>query len=67
VSGTAPTVTYAAGYDPLTGATTPELVDEALVAAATADVVVFCGGLPARWSRRASTARRSTSPTARSA
>ena len=47
--GDGATVTHAAGYDPLTGATTPELVDEALVAAAAADVVVCCAGLPAAW------------------
>jgi beta-glucosidase len=40
-------VTYAAGYDPDTGETTPALLDEALALAADADVVVFCGGLPA--------------------
>ena len=40
-------VTYAAGYDPETGETTPALLDEALAVAAAADVVVFCGGLPA--------------------
>jgi beta-glucosidase len=40
-------VTYAPGYDPLTGATTPARRDEALAAAAGADVVVVCAGLPA--------------------
>ena len=40
-------VTYAPGYDPLTGATDPALRDEALAAAAGADVVVVCAGLPA--------------------
>ncbi len=41
------TVAYAPGYDPSTGATTPALVSEALRAAAGADVVVLCVGLPA--------------------
>ncbi|MBX3313248.1 MAG: glycoside hydrolase family 3 C-terminal domain-containing protein [Actinobacteria bacterium] len=40
-------VTYAAGYDPETGDTTAGLRSEAMAAAAGADVVVFCGGLPA--------------------
>lgn len=40
-------VVYAPGYDPKTGATTPALLTEALAAAEGADVVVFCGGLPA--------------------
>ncbi len=40
-------VTYAPGYDPVTGATTPALVQAALDAAAGADVVVCCAGLPA--------------------
>ena len=40
-------VVYAPGYDPTTGATDPARVDEALAAAEGADVVVFCGGLPA--------------------
>jgi beta-glucosidase len=40
-------VVYAAGYDPETGATTDQLRSEAMAAAAGADVVVFCGGLPA--------------------
>lgn len=45
--GTTTEVTYAPGYDVTTGATTPALVDEALAVAADADVVLFCGGLPA--------------------
>jgi beta-glucosidase len=40
-------VTYAPGYDPTTGATTPALTSEALRVAADAEVVVFIGGLPA--------------------
>jgi beta-glucosidase len=40
------TVTYAPGYDAETGATDDRLRSEALAAAAAADVVVFCGGLP---------------------
>jgi beta-glucosidase len=45
--GPAATVAYAPAYDPASGATTGALLDEALAAAADADVVVFCGGLPA--------------------
>jgi beta-glucosidase len=45
--GSATEMTYVAGYDPATGATTPAQIDEALAVAADADVVVFCGGLPA--------------------
>lgn len=45
--GPATEVTYAPGYDPVTGATTSALVDEALAAAAGAEVVIFVGGLPA--------------------
>ena len=41
-------VTYAAGYDPDTGETTPELLARARAAASAADVVVLCVGLPAR-------------------
>jgi beta-glucosidase len=44
--GDGATVTYAAGYDPRTGATTPELLDEAIAAALDADVVVCMAGLP---------------------
>jgi beta-glucosidase len=40
------TVTYAPAYDEA-GATSDALLDEALAVAADADVVVFCGGLPA--------------------
>jgi beta-glucosidase len=46
--GDATTVTYAPGYDAVSGDTTPALVDEAVAAADGADVVIFCGGLPAR-------------------
>lgn len=42
-------VTHAPGYDPATGATTPELLAEAVDAALAADVVVVCAGLPAAW------------------
>ncbi|MCU1371631.1 MAG: glycosyl hydrolase [Ilumatobacteraceae bacterium] len=45
--GAATSVTYAPAYDPASGATTDALLEEAMAAAATADVVVFCGGLPA--------------------
>lgn len=40
-------VVYAPAYDPSTGGTTDDLLDGALAAATGADVVVFCGGLPA--------------------
>ena len=40
-------VAYAPACDPASGATTDELLADALAAAAGADVVVFCGGLPA--------------------
>jgi len=40
-------VDYAAAFDSSSGATTDALIDEALAVAAEADVVVFCGGLPA--------------------
>ncbi|HWJ64338.1 MAG TPA: glycoside hydrolase family 3 C-terminal domain-containing protein [Acidimicrobiales bacterium] len=40
-------VAYAPAFDPSSGATTDELLEEALAVAADADVVVFCGGLPA--------------------
>lgn len=39
-------VAYAPGYDPDTGATTPALLSAALDAAADAEVVVVCAGLP---------------------
>ena len=45
--GPSTTVAYAAAFDPVSGATTDALVEEALAVAAEADVVVFCGGLPA--------------------
>lgn len=45
--GPAVEVTYAPGYDPHTGGTDPSLQRQALRAAEGADVVVFCGGLPA--------------------
>lgn len=45
--GSGTEVVYAPGYDPATGATSAELVEDALTAAAEADVVIFCGGLPA--------------------
>ena len=45
--GDGSTVTYAPSYDAETGATDDRLLGEALAAAADADVVVFCGGLPA--------------------
>lgn len=41
------TVTYAAGFDARSGATTDELLDEAVRAAEDADVVVVFAGLPA--------------------
>ncbi len=40
-------ITYAPGYEAETGASDPTLRTEALAAAADADLVVFCGGLPA--------------------
>ncbi len=40
-------VVYAPGYDPATGDTDPALRSAAVTAATGADVVVFCGGLPA--------------------
>jgi beta-glucosidase len=43
------TVTYAPGYDARTGDSTPESMAEALAAAADADVVVCCVGLPGAW------------------
>jgi beta-glucosidase len=43
----ATTVAYAPGYDPITGATNPELLEGALATADGADVVVVCAGLPA--------------------
>ncbi len=45
--GEGSTVTYAPAYDSGTGATDDRLLEEALAVAADADVVVFCGGLPA--------------------
>ena len=42
-------VTYAPGYDARTGDSTPEAMAEALAAAADADVVVCCVGLPGAW------------------
>ncbi len=39
-------ISYAAAYDPRTGATTPELLDAALASASGADVVVCMAGLP---------------------
>ena len=41
-------LSYAPGYDPRTGDTTPELLDQAIATAAGADVVVLYAGLPAR-------------------
>lgn len=41
-------VRYAAGYDPITGATTPALMAEAAAVARSADRVVLVVGLPAR-------------------
>ena len=41
-------VRYAAGYDPVTGDTTPALMAEAAAVARTADRVVLVVGLPAR-------------------
>ncbi|WP_421118561.1 glycoside hydrolase family 3 C-terminal domain-containing protein [Aquihabitans daechungensis] len=46
-AGEGATVTYAPGYDHATGATDDGLLADALAVAAAADVVVFCGGLPA--------------------
>lgn len=40
-------VSFAAGYDPDSGSSDADLRAEALAAADGADVVVFCGGLPA--------------------
>ena len=40
-------VVYAPAYDPETGATNDDLRADALAAAVDADVVLFCGGLPA--------------------
>jgi beta-glucosidase len=40
------TVTYARGYDPISGETTQELIEEARGVAAAADVVVLVVGLP---------------------
>ncbi|MDN4483226.1 glycoside hydrolase family 3 C-terminal domain-containing protein [Demequina lignilytica] len=45
--GDAASVTYAPGYDPLTGATEEVLLDEVRAAAAKSDVVIVLAGLPA--------------------
>jgi beta-glucosidase len=42
-------VTYAAGYDPSTGAEDAELLAEAVTAAARADVAIVLAGLPGRY------------------
>ena len=43
-----PTIRYAAGYDPITGETTPALMAEAAAVARSADRVVLVVGLPDR-------------------
>ena len=45
--GSSTDLTYAPGYDADTGVTDPQMFAEAITAAEAADVVVFCGGLPA--------------------
>lgn len=41
-------ITYAPGYDPITGDTTPEQLDEAIRVATAADAIVLVVGLPSR-------------------